>query len=228
MTNGKEEMVGRIAALTNESVMFSQKEHRMIRFAMSTVLLVWAVSAQAAPETYIIDNSRTASQFSYRYLGLSSQTNRFERISGTVVFDRAAQSGWADVTIDATSVNTGQPLLDAQMQTADFFDTANYPVITFRSGRMVLNGDQSSLAGDLTIKGVTRPVTLAVSHFQCAQDPAMQVDTCGAEATVTVKRSDFNMGKFRLLVSNDITLNLVLKAVKSQHYIQVASRDPIR
>ena len=200
----------------------------MKRLAMFAVLVAYADAVQAAPETYIIDNSHTASQFSYRYLGMSNQTNRFERISGTVVFDRASQSGWADVTIDATSVNTVQPLLDAQMQAADFFDTANYPVITFRSGKMVLNGDQSSLVGDLTIKGVTRPVTLSVSHFQCAQDTAVQADTCGAQATVTVKRSDFNMGKYRFLVSNDITLNLVLKAVKAQSYMQVASRDPIR
>lgn len=200
----------------------------MKRSVISMALLVWAVSAQAAPETYIIDTSHTASQFSYRYLGMSSQTNRFERVSGTVVFDRAAQSGWADVSIDATSVNTGQPLLDAQMQGADFFDAANHPAITFRSGKMVLNGDQASLAGDLTIKGVTRPVTLAVSHFQCALDPAVQADACGAQATVTVKRSDFNMGKYRFLVGNDITLNLVLKAVKAQPPLLVASRGPMR
>lgn len=201
----------------------------MRRFAMSTMLFVLACSAaKAAPETYIIDNSRTASQFSYRYLGMSSQTHRFDRVSGTVVFDRAAQSGWAEVSIDAASVNTGHALLDAQMRAPDFFDTANYPVITFKSGKMVLNGDQSSLSGDLTIKGVTRPVTLAVSHFQCMEDPSVQAETCGAQATVTVRRSDFNMGKYPFLVSNDITLNLALKAVKAQSYLQVASRDPSR
>lgn len=199
----------------------------MKRFVVSTALFVCA-AAQAAPETYLIDNSRTASQFSYRYLGMSSQTNRFDRVSGKVVFDRADRSGWADVTIDATSVNTGQALLDAQMQGADFFDTANYPLITFKSSRMTLDGEQSSLTGDLTIKGVTRPVTLAVSHFQCVQDPAVQAETCGAQATVTIRRSDFNMGKYPFLVSNDITLNLAFKAVKAQSFVQLASRDPDR
>ncbi|WP_324778602.1 YceI family protein [Thiobacillus sedimenti] len=199
----------------------------MKRFVMSTALLACA-AAQAAPETYVIDGSRTASEFSYRYLGGATQTNRFERVSGTVVFDRAEGSGRAEVTIDATSVNTGQPLLDAQMQAADFFDTANYPVITFRSTKMTLNGDRSSLAGDLTIKGVTRPVTLAVSRFQCMQDPAVQAEACGAQATVTIRRSDFNMGKYPLLVSNDITLHLAFKAVRAHSYLQVASRDPMR
>ena len=208
--------------------MFNQKEHQVKRFVISTALLVWAVSAQAEPETYVIDNSRTTSQFSYRYLGLASQTSRFEKIRGTVVLDRNARSGSAEVSIDATSVSTGQAALDAEMQSADFFDTANYPVITFRSGNMSLNGGESSLSGELTIKGVTRPVTLAVTRFQCMQDPTFKVETCGAEATLTVKRSDFNMGKYAFLVSNDITLSLALKAVKAQSYVQVASRDPIR
>ncbi|MBN8770455.1 MAG: YceI family protein, partial [Thiobacillus sp.] len=128
----------------------------MKRFVLLTALVASATSALAAPETYVIDSSRTSSQFSYRYLGLSSQTNRFEKISGTVVFDRDSQSGSAEVSIDAASVNTGQALLDAQMKAADFFDAANYPVITFKSGKMNLNGEQSSLSGDLTIKGVTR------------------------------------------------------------------------
>ena len=197
----------------------------MKRFVTLTALVVCAASAEAAPETYVIDNSRTSSQFSYRYLGLANQTQRFEKISGTMVFDPATQSGSADVTIDATSVNTGQALLNAQMRAADFFDTANYPVITFKSGKMILSGEQSSLSGELTIKGVTRPVTLAVTHFQCMQDSSLQAETCGAQASVTVRRSDFNMGKFPFLVSNDITLNLAFKAVKAQSYMQVASRD---
>ena len=69
------------------------QEHLMKRFVLLTALVASATSAWAAPETYVIDSSRTSSQFSYRYLGLSSQTNRFEKISGTVVFDRNSQSG---------------------------------------------------------------------------------------------------------------------------------------
>ncbi|MBS0310009.1 MAG: YceI family protein, partial [Proteobacteria bacterium] len=78
------------------------------------------------------------------------------------------------------------------------------------------------------IKGVTRPVTLAVTHFQCMQDPEFRVETCGANATLTLRRSDFNMGKYAFLVGNDITLNLAFKAVKAQSYLQLASRDPAK
>lgn len=200
----------------------------MQRFVLLTALVVSATSAMAAPETYVIDSSRTSSQFSYRYLGFSSQTNRFEKISGTVVLDRNSQSGSADITIDAASVNTGQAMLDAQMKATDFFDAANYPVITFKSGKMSLSDEPSRLTGDLTIKGVTRPVTLAVTHFQCMQDPGSRVEVCGANATLTLKRSDFNMGKYAFLVGDDITLSLALKAVRASPYLQLASRDPVK
>jgi polyisoprenoid-binding protein YceI len=200
----------------------------MKRFAALTVLVVFAAAAQAAPETYVIDASQTSSLFSYRTLGVSSMTHRFEKISGRMVFDPATRTGSADVTIDATSVNTGKASLNARIQNEDFFDTANHPAITFRSSRMTLDSEQSSLAGYLTIKGVTRPVTLAISNFQCTQDPTFKVDACGARATVTVKRSDFNMGKYALLISDDITLNLAFRAVKETSYLQVASRDPVR
>jgi polyisoprenoid-binding protein YceI len=198
----------------------------MKRPALLTVLVAFAAAAQAAPETYVIDNSYTSSQFSYRALGLTNHTHRFEKISGKIVFDHATRTGSAEVTIDATSVNTGQSLLNEQIQAADFFDTARHPAITFKSTQMKLDGEQSSLSGTLTIKGVTLPVTLAVSNVQCMQDPAFKVDACGANATVTVKRSDFNMGKYAFLISNDITLNLAIKAVKAQPALQLASRDP--
>ena len=198
----------------------------MYRPALSVVLAVFAASAQAAPETYVIDAGRTSSEFSYRYLGIAEQTHRFERISGKVVFDSAARTGSADVAIDATSVSTGHALFDKTIQAAEFFDTARHPVITFRSTRMTLGGPQPSMTGELTIKGVTRPVTLAITQFQCAPDPVFLADACGARASVTIRRSDFNMGKLLSLVGDDVTLNLTIRAVKDAPALQLASRDP--
>ncbi len=197
----------------------------MKRLAMLTALLAAAATSEAAPETYVIDNSQTSSQFSFSYLGISSQTHRFDKVSGKVVFDQAARTGSADVVIDATSVNTGHRLLDNQLQTGAFFDTANHPVITFKSSNMTLDGEQPSMSGELTIKGVTRPVTLAISGFECTQDHAFKLEACGADATVTVRRSDFNMGRYRFLASNEITLKLTIKALKQPPLIQMASRD---
>lgn len=200
----------------------------MKQLTILTALIVFAAPALAAPETYVIDNSHTASLFSFKYLGVGSQNNRFEKTSGKVMLDPATKTGSVEVTIDATSVNTGHTLFNEYIQAAGFFDTANHPTITFKSSSLALEGNQMSVVGDLTIKGITRPVTLAITQFQCGLHPMLKTETCNAAATVTVKRSDFNMGKYALLASNNVTLNLVIQAVKEQAPMQLANRDPFK
>jgi polyisoprenoid-binding protein YceI len=189
----------------------------MKRLACFTALAAFAAATQAAPVTYIIDNSHTYPHFTYNHLGFSNQTHKFDRTSGKVVLDRAGKTGSAAVTIDATSVNTGHALFNEHIQAADFFDTANHPTITFKSDRMAFNEAQPvSLVGDLTIKGVTKPVTLTITHFQCNIHPMLKVEACGANATTQIKRSEFNMGKNAPFVSDEVTLTLAIEAVREQ------------
>ena len=189
----------------------------MKRLATLAALVAFATTAQAAPETFVIDNSHTYPHFSYNHLGFSNQTHKFDKTSGKVVLDRAAKAGSAIVTIDATSVNTGYALFNEHIQAADFFDTAKYPTITFKSDKMAFRGDQPvSLVGDLTIKGVTKQVTLDITHFKCQPHPMLKVEACGANATTQIKRSDFNMGKNAPYVSDEVTLALAIEAVKEQ------------
>lgn len=179
------------------------------------VLVVCTSTAHAAPDTYVIDSTHTFPQFSYTHLGYSSQTHGFDKTSGKVTLDRAAQTGSADVTIDATSVHTGYALFNGVIQGADYFDTARYPTITFKSSKMTFEGNQPvSLVGDLTIKGVTKPVTLTLTHFLCMPHPMLKVVACGANATASIKRSDFNMGKGVPYVSDEIALSLAIEALK--------------
>ena len=189
----------------------------MKRFVTLFALVATAATAQAAPETYIIDNAHTYPFFTYNHFGFSNQTHQFDKTSGQVVLDRTAKTGSADVTIDVTSVNTGMALLNQHIQDEDFFDSAKYPTITFKSGKMMFKGDQPvSLSGDLTIKGVTKPVTLAITHFKCALNPMRKMDACGANATTQIKRSEFNMGKYAPNISDEVTLTLAIEAVKVQ------------
>ncbi|OYX25045.1 MAG: polyisoprenoid-binding protein [Hydrogenophilales bacterium 32-62-9] len=187
----------------------------MKRLVTLIALATVAATAQAAPETYTIDNSHTYPHFTYTHLGFSKQTHKFDKTSGKVVLDRAAKTGSVDVTIDATSVNTGYALFNEHIQAADYFDTAKYPTISFKSSKMNFKGDEPvSLEGDLTIKGVTKPVTLTVTHFKCMPHPMLKVPACGANASATVKRSDFNMGKNVPYVGDEITLTLAIEAMK--------------
>jgi polyisoprenoid-binding protein YceI len=179
-------------------------------------LVAFSAAAQAAT-TYNIDNSHTFPHFTYNHLGYSIQTHKFDKTSGKVVIDFDAKTGSADVTIDATSVNTGYPLFNEHIQGEDYFDTAKYPAITFKSSNMKFKGNKPvSLTGDLTIKGVTQPVTLEVTHFKCMPHPILKAPACGANATAQVKRSDFNMGKGVPFVSDEVTLTLAIEAVMEQ------------
>jgi polyisoprenoid-binding protein YceI len=81
---------------------------------------------------------------------------------------------------------------------------------------MTFKGDEPvSLSGDLTIKGVTKPVTLTITHFKCMPHPMLKVPACGANATATVKRSDFNMGKNVPYVGDEMSLSLAIEATRA-------------
>ena len=174
-----------------------------------------STAAYAAPETYVIEPSHSMPRFEYSHFGYSLQLSRFDTVSGKITLDRAAKSGSVDVTIDAKSVNTGSALFNGHIQGEDFFDTAKYPTITFKSNKVKFDGDKvASVDGDLTVKGITKPVTLTVNSFLCMPHPMMKKDACGATATTKVKRSDFNMGKYAPYVGDEVTLTIPVESVK--------------
>jgi polyisoprenoid-binding protein YceI len=180
-----------------------------------TIAASFCSIAFAAPETYTIEQNHTKPRFEYSHMGYSTQASRFDTVTGSIVIDRAAHTGSVDVTIDATSVNTGSAVFNGHIQGEDFFSTAKYPTITYQSDRLKFDGDKLvAVEGNLTIKGVTRPVTLSVTSFKCMPHPMMKKDACGANATATIKRSDFNMGKYAPLVGDDVTLTIPVESFK--------------
>lgn len=187
----------------------------MRNIAFAFTLASMGGGAFAAPETFGIDPTHTAPRFEYSHFGLSTQVHRFDKTSGKVVLDREAKTASVDVTIDARSVNTGYAVFNEHIQGEDFFDTAKYPTITFKSTKVEFEGDKPvAVEGNLTIKGVTRPVTLAVTSFTAMPHPMRKRDAIGANAVARIKRSDFNMGKYAPNVSDEVTLSISMEAVK--------------
>lgn len=178
-------------------------------------LLCVAAPAFAAPETYVIDSNHTKPRFSYSHFGYSTQMSRFDKASGKIVLDKAAKQGSLNVTIDTTSVNTGYALFNEHIQAEDLFNTAKFPTATFVSSKFNFAQDKiTSIDGTLTIKGISKPVTLTVSSMLCMPHPMAKKDACGANASVVVKRSDFNMGKHVPYVSDEVTIDIPVEAVK--------------
>lgn len=184
--------------------------------ASASLALVAAMIAPvaAAPVTYVIDNTHTFPRFTYNHMGLSTQVNRFTNTTGTVVYDAEAKTAQMDITIDMTSVETGSETFNGHIQGEDFFDTANYPEATFKSTQVIFNnGEPAKVEGNLTIKGVTHPVTLTLSDFVSKPHPMLKKDAIGAGASVTIKRSDFNAGKYAPAVGDDVTIDVSLEAI---------------
>lgn len=170
----------------------------------------------AAPETYTVDGTHTYPRFEYNHLGFSNQVQRFNKTTGSIVFDRAAKTGAVDITIDARSVDTGYALFNQHIQAEDYFDTEKYPTITYKSTAVKFDGEKPvAVEGNLTIKGVTRPVTLTLTAFQTMPHPMLKKPALGANAVAKVKRSEFNMGKNVPHVSDEVTLSIAVEAVQN-------------
>ncbi len=173
-----------------------------------------AGSAIAAPVTYGVDSTHTFPRFSYSHFGYSTQLSSFKNTSGKVVFDAEAKTGSVDISIDMKSVNTGFDDFNGHIQGEDFLDTAKFPTATFKSTKVVFEGDKpKSIEGNLTIKGVTKPVTLTVTSFQAMPHPMMKKPALGANAFTTIKRSEFGAGKFAPYVGDEVRIDIAIEAM---------------
>ena len=190
--------------------------NRIALFALTACTALTAglsASALAAPETYVIDNNHTYPKFEYVHFGYSLQQSRFDKTSGKITLDRDAKSGAADITIDTRSVNTGSELFNGHLKGESYFDVEKFPGITYKSSSFKFDGDKvTSIEGELTIKGITRPVTLTMTHFQCMPHPISKKEVCGANAVTKVKRSDFNLAKNVPNVGDEVTITIALEA----------------
>jgi polyisoprenoid-binding protein YceI len=183
--------------------------------AATLALSAFAGAASAESVTYGLDPSHTFPRFSYSHFGLSTQQSRFNNTTGTVSYDKAAKTGSVDVVIDMKAVDTGFAAFNTHIQGEDFLDTAKFPTATFKSTKVVFEGDKpAAVEGNLTIKGVTKPATLKIVNFVAMTHPMNKKEVIGAEATTTIKRTEFNAGKYAPYVGDDVTITIALEAVK--------------
>lgn len=186
-----------------------------IKLIAAAAFALSASSAMAAPETYVIDGSHTYPRFSYSHMGYSTQLSRFSNTTGKVVFDNAAKHGEVDIVIDMNSVDTGFKKFDEHLRSADFFETSRFPSATFKSTKVTFEGGKPArVDGNLTIKGITKPVTLTVTSFQAMPHPMLKKDAIGANAHTVIKRSEFGAGMYAPHVSDDVRIDIAIEAIK--------------
>jgi polyisoprenoid-binding protein YceI len=189
----------------------------ILRPAITGIVLGAAsVAALAAPVTYNVDSNHTYPTFEADHLGgLSYWRGKINSTSGTVTLDKQAQSGTVNVTMDMKTIDFGHQGLNDHAQTPDLFDTAQFPTATY-TGRLTnfRNGSPTAVEGELTMHGVTKPVTLTINKFTCKEHPMQKREVCGADASATLNRADFgvNFGQ-QMGFGMDVTLRISIEAI---------------
>ena len=168
----------------------------------------------AAPVDYKIDPTHTATVFSWNHFGFSTPSANFSDIQGVIKVDNAKPANSSvNVTIPLSSVNTNVPALDKEFQQEAWFNAAKYPNITFKSTKVETKDKKHfKIMGDLTIKGVTKPVVLDATLNKQAVHPMTKLPTIGFNATTSFNRSAFGVAAYAPNVGDKITVNITTEA----------------
>ncbi|WP_437815182.1 YceI family protein [Sorangium sp. So ce1078] len=178
-----------------------------------------ATPSQAARWT--IDAAHSSVSFSVRHMMISNVRGGFEGVAGEVVYDPLRpEASKVSATIDAASIHTREDKRDEHLRSADFLDVETHPTITFAGRSVRRRGDGLDIVGDLTIRGVSREVTLAVSELSGEHRDPYGNRRLGATATTKIRRSDFGMSfnavleTGGVLVGDEISINLDIQLIK--------------
>jgi polyisoprenoid-binding protein YceI len=185
---------------------------------MSATRTVQGIELPAAG-TWTVDPGHAEVGFVGRHLGLTKIRGRFTRVDGTVVIGDDITTSHIEVVTDMTSVSSGDQSRDDHLRSGDFFDVEHHPTATFRSTGIIANGAQGAIAGQLTIKDITQPVTLDVEYLGHATDPwGGQRAVFSASATINREDWDLTWNMLLeaggLLVSKEIRLEIEVELVR--------------
>jgi polyisoprenoid-binding protein YceI len=182
-------------------------------FYICALFLTLVTSSAQAAETYITDSEHTFVSFSYKHLAYSIQTSRFDKVYGTITLNDQMDGGTIDVAIETGSVSTGSDTFNKLLKSEDFFNSEKFPIAKFTADKIIINQRAiTSILGELTIKGITKPINVEVSNFACSRNFLTLKYMCGANASAKLSRSEFDLGKYVPFVGDEISLNIVIEA----------------
>ncbi len=190
---------------------------------VASVLAASAASPALAADTYTFDKAHTTVLFQVRHL-LTNVTGKFKDFEGTIQVDRANPAASSvDFTVQTASIDTGEAKRDEHLRSADFFDVATHPKLTFRSTSVKPAGkDTYQVTGDLTMHGVTKPVTLTVTFLGSTKDPFSGNEKLGFDVAGTLNRQDFGikwnktLDSGGVLVGDEVKVQVAVEANKAK------------
>ncbi|MEI2456686.1 YceI family protein [Lysobacter firmicutimachus] len=188
----------------------------MKRILLAAVLgFAFAGAAVAAPLTYKIDPNHTDVVAGWSHFGFSHPVAHFGKVDGSITYDPAKPAASSvQVTIPLDGLNSHVPDFDEHLKSADFFDAEKYPTITFKSTKVEAAGEKKlKVTGELTVHGVTKPAVLDVTINKIGEQPMAKRAAAGFDATTTLKRSDFGLGKYAPNVSDEVSIRITTEAL---------------
>jgi polyisoprenoid-binding protein YceI len=180
------------------------------------LLLLVASATAAAALTYTLDSAHSAPAFSFSHLGLTTQSGRFDRAHGLVVLDIAARKGRVSYEVDAGSIDMGFGTETADSPGPRLLDALRHPTIRYESDRLEFDrrGRVIGARGQLTLLGVTRPLSLKVEHFRCSTSPMTHKPMCAADITAVILRSAFGMMDYLPAIGDEVTVRIPVEAYR--------------
>jgi polyisoprenoid-binding protein YceI len=179
------------------------------------LLAATLVAEAACADTYTIDSRHTFPVFAVSHYGFSIQRGRFNKVSGKLAIDPEAKTASVEVVIDTSSVDMGFEDWNKHMRGERFFQTDQYPDARFVAKNFTLDlAKPAPVTGELTLRGVTRPVVLQVSQWRCAKHPILPRQLCGADLETTIARSEFGMNYGIPGVGDDVKIVIAIEALK--------------
>ncbi len=184
-------------------------------FALAAVLFANPAAAQV--EKYSFDKAHTQIVFSVNHLGFSNSMGKFLNYDGHFTFDRATpENSSIEVSIKTDSIEMNDQKWNDHMKNEDFFNVEKFPTMDFKSTAITVTGENSAdITGDLTILGVTKPVTMSVVHNKSDAHPfAPDRFVAGFSATAKIKRSDFGMNYGLPAVGDDVEIRIEVEGIR--------------
>ena len=177
-----------------------------------------SIVTNVTPGTYVPDETHAYLSFSYSHLGLSYPQLFFKEFDATLELDGAdLDNSRVRISIDAASIDSSVPELDEELKSPDFFDVAQHPEITFvGTAFQELSEDTGRLTGDLSVKGVTMPVTLEVTFNSAAMNRMTRKEMLGVSATGTLSRSDYGLDAYLPMVGDEVSLDIQIEFEKAR------------
>jgi polyisoprenoid-binding protein YceI len=200
---------------------------RMIRY-IAAALAFALVNLPLHATTYTFEPQHTEGIVRWSHLGFANPTAQFSRVEGSLSFDPADPArASVTATIALANMSSGVPDLDDNFHSVDFFDTDKFPTATFKSTKVVPGGtaDKFVVTGNLTVHGITRPVTLDVTLNKIGLDIRNNLPSIGFDATTTLKRSDFGLGAYVPQVSDDVSIHITVQADEAKGYAKILRAD---